>query len=191
MQVDELREEAQGTFRHLTLEGLMNRRAFLASSAVALSPVSAGAQTATLRSKILGVWSLVEASTIAGDAVSPWFGRTNPVTGLLIVQDSGWMSVQISGSRPGKIGRPEYLKLSDVEKSSWMKEYYGYYGKFSIDENMSVVTYEVIDSLLPYERGMILKRKCELMGDMLTLLTEPRQGDGVTSYNKLVWKKVG
>ena len=105
-------------------------------------------------------------------------------------QPNGWMSVHISGARPREIGRADYTQLSEPEKFRWLKEYYGYYGRFEVDEALSIVTHQLIDSLLPYERKTVLRRRRELDGDRLTLLTEPRDEAGQSTFNRLVWQRV-
>ncbi len=167
----------------------MDRRAFIASSAAGLAAAPAVAQQTALATMLLGAWSLTEAATVAGTTISPWFGRTNPVSGLLMYQAGGWMSVQISGARPGTVARAEYNQLSDLDKFGWQKEYYGYYGRFEVDESSRTVMHHLIDSLLAYERQTTLKRRCELEGEHLTLLTEPRTEAGQTTFNRLVWKR--
>lgn len=143
-----------------------------------------------LRKSILGTWSLTEAVTVTGNETSTWFGRQNPISGLIMYGDGGHMSVQISGSRPGIIGWADYDSLHSEQKFGWLKEYYAYYGTFEVDEATKIVTHHVTDSLFPFERSASLRRKCELQGDTLTLLTEPRGAEGRTSYNRLLWKKL-
>ncbi len=142
-----------------------------------------------MRPTLLGVWSLTEAATVTGSAVSPWFGRTNPVSGLLIYQEGGWVSVQISGARPGAVARADYNQLTDLEKYGWQKEYYGYYGRFEVDDTSQTVLHHLIDSLLPYERQTTLKRRYELDGNRLVLLTDPRVDAGPSTFNRLVWQR--
>ena len=169
----------------------MYRRAFVASTigAVITGPVRAAEQP-SLRARLLGVWSLVEAVTLKGDEAVPWFDRHPPITGNIIYAENGWMSVQISGSMPGTIDRGDFIKLSDADKTSWFKEYYAYYGTFEVDEAAKVVIHHVVSSLLPYERGAKLMREVIIKDDVLTLLTPPRFDSGVKSFNRLVWKKV-
>ena len=168
----------------------MDRRAFISSSAVAMVSAPAAAQQAALRPMLLGARSLTEAATVAGATISPWFGRTNPVSGMLIYLDNGWMSVQISGARPGAVARADYNRLSDLDKYGWLKEYYGYYGRFEVDDTSRTVTHHLVDSLLPYERQTTVRRHCELDGDRLVLVTEPRGEAGQTTSNRLVWQRV-
>jgi len=66
------------------------------------SPVCCGEAAHTLAVAALGVWSLINAVSLTDGVLNPWFGRTPPITGILIYLDNGWMSVQIAGARPGK-----------------------------------------------------------------------------------------
>jgi hypothetical protein len=99
------------------------------------------------------------------------------------------MSVQISSAKAGAISRDNFGKLTATDRFSWFKEYYAYYGTFEIDEAAHVVTHRVADSLFPYEKGAVLNRNFALEGDILTLLTEPREEGGRSTFNRLIWKK--
>ena len=169
----------------------MDRRAFVASSVgLAAAGAAFAAEQPSLRSRLLGVWSLTDAVTITENVIAPWSGRQTPISGILIYLDSGWMSVQIAGAKPGTISRVDFGKLSTTDRFVWLKEYYAYYGMFEIDELASVVTHRLTDSLFPYEKDAILKRRFELQEGILTLLTEPREEGGRSVVNRLVWKKI-
>jgi hypothetical protein len=170
----------------------MDRRTLIVSSVGVLATGSlSAAEQPSLRSRLIGVWSLTEAVTIKGNETSPWFGRHPPITGNLIYTESGQMSVHIAGAPPGTISRPDFIKLSAAERAAWLDEYYAYYGTFEIDEVAKVVTHHIASSLLPYETATMLKRDISINGDMLSLLTPSRDdGSGKTTFNRLVWKKV-
>jgi Lipocalin-like domain len=168
----------------------MDRRTFIVSSAGVLGTSSfATADQPSLRSRLIGIWSLIEAVTVKGNETVPWFGRHPPITGNLIYNEIGWMSVHIAGAPAGTISRSDFLKLSAAERAVWFDEYYAYYGTFEIDEVAHVVTHHIVSSLLPYETGTILKRDVSIDGDMLSLLTPARDDGGKTTFNRLVWKK--
>lgn len=85
---------------------------------------------------------------------------------------------------------PDFYKLSAADRAVWFDEYYAYYGMFEVDEAARVVTHRVVNSLLPYETGTILKRDVSINEDTLSLVTPPRDdGSGKTTFNRLVWKK--
>jgi hypothetical protein len=168
----------------------MDRRSFVLSSmGVAATGALAAAESPSLRSRLLGVWSLTEAVTVKGNETVPWFGRRPPITGNLIYTENGWMSVHISGAPPRAISRADFIKLPAAERVAWLDEYYAYYGTFEIDESARVVTHHVVNSLLPYETAASLKRDVSIQGNTLTLLTPPRDDGGGKTFNRLVWEK--
>lgn len=169
----------------------MDRRTLVATSLGLIAGGSAISEERPKgRSRVLGVWTLMDAVSITGTDVAPWSGRQTPITGTLMYLDSGWMSAQISGAKPSIISRADFLKLSPADRHTWFKEYYAYYAQFDVDEDARVITHRIVDSLLPYEKGIVYKRSFEVNGDMLTLLTEPREVGGRTTFNRLTWKKV-
>jgi hypothetical protein len=99
------------------------------------------------------------------------------------------MSVHIAGAPAGTISRADFLKLPAADRAVWFEEYYAYYGTFEIDEMAHVVTHRIVSSLLPYETATVLKRDVSINGDMLSLLTPPRDDGGKMTFNRLVWKK--
>lgn len=168
----------------------MDRRTLITSAigVVASSPFAAADQP-SFRSRLIGTWSLIEAVTVTGNEIVPWFGRHPPITGNLIYTENAWMSVQIAGAPTGTISRADFLKLAPADRVVWFDEYYAYYGTFEVDELAHVVTHRIIKSLVPYETGTVLKRDMSIDGDMLSLLTPPRNDGGKTTFNRLVWKK--
>ena len=171
-------------------EDQVDRRSLLASPVGFLSVTAALANPPqSLRSRITGFWLLAEAVTIRGDEVLPWLGRRSPTTGFIVFLDNGWMTVQIAGSRPDNVSRAEFPKLSSAEKLAFFEQYYAYYGMFEVDETTETVQFSVTDSLFPFERDDVLKRRVQLEGQTLTLLTEPREEGGNSHFNRLVWTK--
>jgi Lipocalin-like domain len=105
----------------------MDRRSFLVSSVgVLVTSSSATADQLSLRSRLIGIWSLTEAVTVKGNETVPWFGRHPPITGILIYSENGWMSVQIAGAPAGTISRADFYKLSAADRAVWFDEYYAY-----------------------------------------------------------------
>ncbi|MCW6513002.1 lipocalin-like domain-containing protein [Hyphomicrobiales bacterium BP6-180914] len=127
--------------------------------------------------------------TVKETEIVPWLGRQQPIKGNLIYTESGWMSVHITGAVPRTISRGDFLKLPAEDRVVWLDAYYAYYGSFEIDEVAHVVTHHVANSLLPYETATMLKRNVAINGDILTLLTPPRDDGGGKTFNRLVWKK--
>lgn len=170
----------------------MNRRSFitaLAGAAGARVPFVAATQRTSWRSQLLGAWSLINAVSLTDGVPKPWFGRKPPITGILMYLDNSWMSVQIAGTRPGK-NPANFDDLPADDRTKWLGQYYAYYGRFEIDEAARVVTHHITDSLLPYERAAVYRRKFDLQNGVLTFITDPRKDGGKTGFNRLIWKRM-
>ena len=171
----------------------MDRRTFTAMAAGAVfAAEGAKAETASVRSRLIGCWTLLEAETVTDGKVTPWQGRKLPLTGILIYHPNGWVSTQISGARPAVKTSANFTRLPDAEKLESLSAYYGYYGTYEVDEVARTVTHSLVDSLWPYEKGNKLLRRFVLEKDILRLTTAPEPtDDGRTSYfNHLTWKKM-
>ena len=158
-------------------------------AALAIAQEPAAAPVKIQAADLVGAWRLVKIETVRPNAevIYPFYGK-HP-EGLIIYDASGWMSVQITGAMPGTISRDDFLKLPAADRAPWLNEYYAYYGTFEIDEIAHVVTHHIVSSLLPYETATTLRRDVALNGDVLTLLTAPRDEGGGKTFNRLVWKK--
>jgi hypothetical protein len=171
----------------------MDRRTFTAMAAGAvLAAEEAKAETASVRSRLIGCWTLLEAETVTDGNVTPWQGRKLPLTGILIYHPNGWVSTQISGTRPAVKTSASFAQLPDAQKFESLSAYYGYYGTYEVDEAAQTVTHSLVDSLWPYEKGNHLRRSFVLEKDVLRLTTAPQPtDDGRTTYfNRLAWKKL-
>jgi Lipocalin-like domain len=171
----------------------MDRRTFTAMAAsTVLTAEGAKAETASVRSRLIGCWTLLEADTVTDGKVTPWFGRKLPLTGILIYHPNGWVSAQICGARPTVKTSANFSQLPDAQKLESLSAYYGYYGTYKVDEAARTVTHTLVDSLWPYEKGNSLRRSFVLEKDVLRLTTAPLPtDDGRTTYfNRLAWKKI-
>jgi hypothetical protein len=171
----------------------MDRRTFTAMAvSTVLTAEGAKAETASVRARLIGCWTLLEAETVTDGKVTPWRGRKLPLTGILIYHPNGWVSTQISGARPTVKTSAEFARLPDAEKLESLSAYYGYYGTYKVDEGTRTVTHSLVDSLLPYEKGKKLVRTYVLEKGVLRLTTAPLPtDDGRTTYfNHLTWKKM-
>ena len=169
----------------------LNRRNLLVSGTVGLAASAAQAEDAPSRGRaaLLGAWKLVDADTVFADGrVAPWNSRPKPYEGMIVYLPQGLMSVQISAARQPRA--PKDPELTTAEKAAYFDTYYGYFGRFDVDETASVVTHHITSSLVPSEIGIDYRRHYELSGSVLTLTTLSDPGSARTSYNRLVWRKL-
>jgi len=169
----------------------MDRRNFIAGTA-GLLPVAVSAQVQTLRDRVLGAWRIVDAETVnlATGATKPWRGRPRPYSGIIIYLPNGLMSVQIGAARSAARVGAGFDSLTDDEIRQYAQTWYGYYGRFEIDEQKSQVRHFVEGSLFAFETGMTLTRDVHLDNELLVLrtvnLTKGPDGD---TFNRLTWAR--
>lgn len=158
-----------------------------------LASTSLSAFAAPVRSDLIGAWRLVSVETLRpdGQVIFPFYGR-HP-SGLLVYDDSGWMSVQIvsdpAPTTPTADSREAFLAAPSEDKVKAVDGYYAYYGTWTLDPSGSTVTHHISQSLYPAERGENGTRKVAIVGNRLTLTAKTHEM-GEDHERKLVWERV-
>ena len=148
---------------------------------------------ASARQKLVGAWRLVSIETIRpnGEVIYPFYGR-HP-EGLIMYDNSGWMSVQIVSDPPAKApsrsSREEVMAAPSAEKSGAFDSYYTYCGTWSLDTAQQVVKHHIRQSLIPGEVGEDVARRYVLEGDRLTLTAKTHEM-GEDHERKVVWQRL-
>jgi Lipocalin-like domain len=172
----------------------MKRRALLKMAAVSplAGAVAANAHTRTLREQLIGAWRMVDAETvdIATGASAPLSGKRGPYSGLIVYLANGLMSVQFAAQRNVVRVSASRGQLTADEKSAYFDTYFGYFGKFEVDEQERLVRHQPEGSILESQVGRTLVRLIKIDGDLLTLTTEDRRktATGLT-FDRLTWRR--
>jgi hypothetical protein len=170
----------------------------IAGLSVALAqsaPPERAAAAKLTKQVIVGAWRLVgiDYSGPDGALADPVFGP-NP-QGIIIYDQSGWMSVQIvTANRPvmvrpamrtSRVVTPDDAKLA----AAALDTYYAYFGTWDYNADTSVITDHLNSSLLPYETGLEYRREATFDGVHLRLIARS-QGTGEERHRTLVWTRV-
>ena len=169
----------------------MDRRQVLAGSALlpaAFAARSLGAKTSSLRDRLLGSWKLLEPVTIdkATGTRSVWDNRPGPYSGMIAYISNGTMCVHIGSARA--VTTKGWEELSSAERLAAADTWYGYFGRFEVDEAKQQVRHFVTGSLQPDEIGRTLVRNVKIAGNLVTLTTET--APDAKSYNQLTWERI-
>lgn len=169
----------------------MDRRQVLAGSALlpaALAAAQLQAKPMRLRERLLGSWKLLEPITIdkATGARSVWDNRPGPYSGMIAYIPNGTMCVHIGSARAAST--KDWDEMSAAERVAAADTWYGYFGRFEVDEAKQQVRHTVTGSLQPDEIGRILVRNVKLSGNIVTLTTET--APDAKSYNHLTWERI-
>ena len=143
---------------------------------------------------IIGAWRLVgiDYSGPNGALADPVFG-TDP-QGIIIYDQSGWMSVQIVTANRPAIGRPatrtSRVVTPDDAKlaAAAFDTYYAYFGTWDYNADTSVITHHLNSSLLPYETGLEYRREVTFDGVHLRLIARSQER-GEERRRTLVWTR--
>jgi len=144
---------------------------------------------------IIGAWRLVgiDYSGPNGALADPVFG-SDP-QGIIIYDQSGWMSVQIVTANRPAIGRPttrtsRVVTPDDAQLAAMAFDtYYAYFGTWDYNADTSVITHHLNSSLLPYETGLEYRREVTFDGVHLKLIARSQE-TGEERHRTLVWTRV-
>ena len=167
---------------------------FSAAFAQSAPPEHAAAAKLT-RQLIIGAWRLVniDYSGPNGALADPVFGPKPQ--GIIIYDQSGWMSVQIVTANRPKIPRPatrtSHVVTPDDAKlaAAAFDTYYAYFGSWDYNPETSVITHQLHSSLLPYETGMEYRREVTFDGTNLKLTAQSQEGRE-RRQRTLVWTRI-
>lgn len=123
----------------------------------------------TLRDAVLGAWQLVSfvaRNTATGEERHP---LGNVPRGLILYTADGHMSAQLADSDMGG--------------------YISYGGRFSVDEETSILQHAVTVSMVPELLTQPQFRHAEVDGDTLTLSATRTDDAGVTTHSRLRWQR--
>jgi hypothetical protein len=157
-------------------------------------PAHTAAQKLT-KQTIVGAWRLVsiDYSGPNGALADPLFGP-NP-QGIIVYEQSGWMSVQIVTANRPVMTRPA-ARTSGVVTADGAKlaaeafdTYYAYFGTWDYNADTSVITHHLKSSLLPYETGLDYRREVTFDGVQLKLI-DRSQERGEDRQRTLVWTRI-
>jgi len=169
-------------------------RRILLGGASALAPTAARAgDPQTLRSRLIGSWRLKDAVTVSltTSETSLFFGWQRPYSGILTYDASGAMSAQLCANRTTAATGGAFKGMEPLRRISYLDTYYGYFGRFEVDEAQFRVRHLIDASLDPTEVGLTYVRLVDLKDDVLTLsTTEKRFSTGAGSVNRLTWTRI-
>ena len=138
--------------------------------------------------QLVGVWNVKSfADSLSNGGVFYLLGE-NPSGGILYTAD-GFMSLQLA-KQPRPTFAEGYHQATREEMKNALEAYIAMFGRYSIDEQESVVTHHILGCNWPDMIGTNQVRPFELSGDTLTLKPAPFEMDGVVHTRRLVLERV-
>jgi hypothetical protein len=140
-----------------------------------------------LRAQLVGHWTLLSLEVVSGEAIQYPLGRD--VSGLIMYDEAGNMAVQIMQANRPHFSSGDQASGTPAELAAAVTGYIAYFGTYSVDEGARIVTHHLTGSLFPNWVGTEQRRQVALVGDELTLSSQPIVFQGKTRVFRLVWKR--
>jgi len=155
-----------------------------------------GSPNGLTREDLIGAWRLVriDYSGPHGSTVDPFYQPGS--TGLLIYDQSGWMSVDIVAPNRARFEVPsQRIAMRDGEELAALKVsafdgYYTYHGTWEFNAATSELVHHVASSLLAAENGVTYTQKVSLQGGRL-VFTNRSGAQGEETVRLKIWERVG
>ncbi len=138
-----------------------------------------------------GCWELIrrEDHSESGEPrVDPGLGP-DPV-GLLVYHSSGHFSAQFMRRDRSHQASPEPGQARTGRNNTRaVGGYDAYFGRYTVDEETHMVTQALDGALAPDNVGVVVTRKMEVDGDLLTLRLPTTAADGESIVRTLQWRR--
>ncbi|MEZ2128220.1 MULTISPECIES: lipocalin-like domain-containing protein [unclassified Sinorhizobium] len=132
---------------------------------------------------LVGVWTLVEWSEQQSGGHKA-FPLGEDAVGQIIYTADGHVAAQLVRRGRRSFSSGDWREARDEDAARAFKEYFGYFGTFSIDTEKQVVTHHIEGSWFPNLEGSDQERRFRLEDGLLVL-------DADTDWGKvmIVWRK--
>lgn len=156
----------------------------LVSILILLAPLSVSAQVS--KAQILGTWKLTSWTRFVDDVEEPGPLGSGAIAIIMYTAD-GYMCG--NGMRPerAKFSSRDFRSGSPEEKASAFESYFGYCGRYEVDESNGVVMHKVEVSSFPNYTGSDQKRFVTIDGDRMRITTPRVAVDAKQVYQVLLW----
>lgn len=119
----------------------------------------------------IGAWRLVLWTTHHADGTKDYPFGTDAV-GQIMYSADGHMSCHLMRGNRAAIGQPSPYHASDAQLAQSMRDYSGYFGRFTVDAEAGIVTHDVEGAWYPDWIGTTQPRRFRFDGDRLFLEAE-------------------
>ena len=144
----------------------------------------------TIRERLIGTWRLVSYLVQSADG-SITYPMGRELAGMIMYVPDGYMSanLMVPGRPPFSGGSASSATVEELAAAA--AGYFGYAGKFEVDEATKVVTHYIDVALAPNLSGTAQRRRVEFDGRRLQLRGDPTPAAAGTAAPVITWERVG
>jgi hypothetical protein len=134
------------------------------------------------RQQLLGAWRLVSCEEESDGGVTYPFGQD--AIGQISYDASGRMSAQLARANQARFSNEDLRESTSQERTMAWVNYFGYFGRFTVDEDKKIVVHQIEVSWFPNLVGTEQIRHYRFEGKQLVLHANTPWGDV-----RNVWEK--
>jgi hypothetical protein len=171
----------------------MNRRVTLAMTtttllclAVGLSASNSLAQQKSLKEQLVGTWTLVSSDQVRPDGSKLKQFGANP-KGINVFDANGRFFVMIAGADNSQIAARDSAKANSEEIGGLIAESIAYYGTYTVNDEVNVISLHLDASTFPNQIGTDQKRAITSLTANELKYSSPAAISGVQVHQ--VWKR--
>jgi Lipocalin-like domain len=171
----------------------MNRRVTLAMTtttllclAVGLSASNSLAQQKSLKEQLVGTWTLVSSDQVRPDGSKLKQFGANP-KGIDVFDANGRFFVMIAGADNSQIAARDSAKANSEEIGGLIAESIAYYGTYTVNDEVNVISLHLDASTFPNQIGTDQKRAITSLTANELKYSSPAAISGVQVHQ--VWKR--
>jgi Lipocalin-like domain len=171
----------------------MNRRVTLAMTtttllclAVGLSVSNSLAQQKSLKEQLVGTWTLVSSDQVRPDGSKLKQFGANP-KGINVFDANGRFFVMIAGADNSQIAARDSAKANSEEIGGLIAESIAYYGTYTVNDEVNVISLHLDASTFPNQIGTDQKRAITSLTANELKYSSPAAISGVQVHQ--VWKR--
>jgi hypothetical protein len=125
--------------------------------------------------RLVGAWDLVDWSEIRQDG-SRVFPLGERAIGQLVYTTDGHVAAQLVAVPRTRFQSDDWRVASEVEAARAFKEYFGYFGRFTVDPNSGIVIHHIKGGWFPNLEGNLQVRLFHFERELLVLEAEAAWG---------------
>ena len=140
---------------------------------------------ADVTERLIGAWALVSWYEIAPDGhIGYPLGEDS--VGQIVYSADGHVAAQIARRNPRRFPEDDPRKASDADSAAAWKDYFGYFGRYSVDLEQETVTHHIEGAWFPNLVGTRQVRHYRFEGAQLIL-----DADTAWGRVRVIWSRLG
>ena len=137
---------------------------------------------------LVGSWRLISSEGHSSDG-SIVYDQGETPTGRAMFDASGRLSLHLTTPNRSNWTSGDFLRPTHDECLETARDYFGYFGSYSVDEDAGVVTFHVEGAAYPNYVGTDQERFFKIEGNRVILRTPPERAGGADVTYYVTWEK--